>query len=186
MAFQHGVNHRVDMVFQEPDLFPWMSLQRNIEFLLENNPRIPKTEVTARARLALQQVDLGEFCDYLPHQVSGGMKQRVSIARSFACEADLLLMDEPFVYLDYQSRLHLHQLLLDMWSEKQATIVFVTHDIEEAVFLADRVLVMSKRPGRIIRDTELPFSRPRQLSELRRNPEYIETVEELTQLILSS
>jgi len=179
-------DHRIGMVFQEADLFAWMSLRRNIEFFLENNPRIDRKNITDISTEVLARVGLEDFADFLPGKVSGGMQQRVSIARCFANDADLLLMDEPFVFLDYQSRMHLHQVLLDIWRESEKTVVFVTHDIEEAVFLADRVVRMSSHPGQIVEDHLLDFERPRNLSDLRKDSRYVDLLDHLTKTIVNS
>lgn len=179
-----GQDHRIGMVFQEADLFAWMSLRRNVEFFLENNPRIDKRDISDISANFLARVGLEDFADFLPGKVSGGMQQRVSIARCFANDADLLLMDEPFVFLDYQSRMHLHQVLLDIWRESEKTVIFVTHDIEEAVFLADRVVRMSPHPGQIVEDHLLDFERPRSLSDLRKDSRYIDLLEHLTNTIV--
>lgn len=174
---------RVGMVFQEHGLFPWMTVGHNIRFLLENNEGMKNRDLDAIVTEFIELVGLTKFTDYFPHQLSGGMRQRVSIARSFANEPDILLMDEPFVFLDYQTRCALHGLLLDIWQHKKKTLIFVTHDIEEAVFLADRVLVMSAHPGTVktIIDIELP--RPRELLSLRKMPRFQRQVSELMELL---
>lgn len=178
--------HRSGMVFQQNDLFPWMSLKRNITFFLENNPKIPAHEVDKIATHFLDKAGLTAFSNYFPGDVSGGMQQRTSIVRAFANDADLLLMDEPFVFLDYQSRIQLHQVLLDIWEERRKTVLFVTHDIDEAVFLADRILVMSAHPGTITQDIKINFPRPRSVTDLRKNQRYIEIVDTLTQSIINA
>ena len=167
----------ISMVFQEHGLFPWMTLLRNVEFILENNPNIISDKVREIAQDFLSIVGLADYTTYFPHQVSGGMKQRVSIARSFANNPDVLFMDEPFVFLDYQSRLQLHELLLKIWQGNRKTILFVTHDIEEAVILADRIIVFSARPGRVIADEKIDISRPRDPLKMRKSPEFSAKVE---------
>ncbi len=171
------------MVLQEHGLFPWMSLARNISFPLQSGGGLAKDKAIAIAMEHLARVGLESFADHYPHQVSGGMKQRVSVARSFAMQPALLLMDEPFVFLDYQTRLSLHSLLLDLWHERQTTVFFVTHDIEEAVALADRVLVMSKRPGTLKADMKIDLPRPRAIFELRGDARFGHYVSQLTQMI---
>ena len=162
-----SIHHRkkqttnIAMVFQEHGLFPWMSLRRNIEFILENNPDFQQAAVSDISHEFLSIVGLEKYADYYPHQVSGGMRQRISIARSFANDPELLLMDEPFVFLDFQSRFLLHELLLKIWQGYKKTILFVTHDIEEAIILADRILVFSAQPGNIIADEINHLPRPR-------------------------
>ena len=173
----------VGMVFQEHGLFPWMTVQHNIRFLLENNVQMVGRDLDAIVNEFIELVGLTKFADYFPHQLSGGMRQRVSIARSFANEPDILLMDEPFVFLDFQTRCALHGLLLDVWQYKQTTLTFVTHDIEEAVLLADRVLVMSAHPGTVKTIVTIDLPRPREFSTLRRMPAYQDMVSELMELV---
>lgn len=176
----------VGMVFQEHGLFPWMSLRNNVRFLLEDNPRLAGRDVDAACDRCLAKVGLSAFAHYYPHQVSGGMRQRVSVARSFATEPDILLMDEPFVFLDYQSRLALQQQLLQIWEETRKTVAFVTHDIEEAILLADRVLVLSAHPGRLQGLLEIDLPRPRDFATIRKLPAYVDHVERISSLLQSS
>ncbi len=173
----------IGMVFQEHGLFPWMTIRNNIRFLLENNVHMVNRDLDAIVNEFIKLVGLTTFADYFPHQLSGGMRQRVSIARSFANEPDLLLMDEPFVFLDYQTRCALHGLLLEIWQRKKKTVVFVTHDIEEAVFLADRVLVMSAHPGTVKTIVDINLLRPREFLTLRKLPVYQDKVSELMELL---
>ncbi len=173
----------IAMVFQEHGLFPWMSLRNNIRFLLENNPRLTKRNLDTICDGYLQKVGLGQFANHFPHQASGGMRQRVSIARAFANEPNILLMDEPFVFLDFQTRLALQQLLLTIWNETKKTVVFVTHDIEEAVLLADRIMVMSSHPGKIKTFVDIDLPRPRDALTVRKQPEYHEHVDKLLALL---
>ncbi|MDT8384460.1 MAG: ABC transporter ATP-binding protein [Gammaproteobacteria bacterium] len=172
----------IGMVFQEHGLFPWMSVRDNIRFLLENNPRLAGRDIDAIADKSIGLVGLSGFADYLPHQLSGGMRQRVSIARSFANEPDILLMDEPFVFLDYQSRLNLQALLLNIWQRSHKTIVFVTHDIEEAVLLADRILVMHAHPGKIKTIIDIGLPRPRDVLNTRKLSAYQQHVANILEL----
>ncbi len=169
----------VGMVFQEHGLFPWMTVRHNIRFLLENNEQLVGRDLDDITQEYIELVGLTKFTDYFPHQLSGGMRQRVSIARSFANAPDILLMDEPFVFLDYQTRCALHGLLLDIWQRKKTTLAFVTHDIEEAVFLADRVLVMSGHPGTVKTIIDIDLPRPREFLALRKTPAYQNLVSEL-------
>jgi NitT/TauT family transport system ATP-binding protein len=174
---------RVGMVFQEHGLFPWMSLRNNVRFLLEESPRPGGQDVDAVCDRYLAKVGLSAFAHYYPHQVSGGMRQRVSVARSFATEPDILQMDEPFVFVDYQTRLALQQQLLQIWEETGKTIAFVTHDIEEAVLLADRVLVLSEHPGRVLALLDIDLPRPRQFAALRKLPAYVDYVDHIALLL---
>ncbi|MER8479190.1 MULTISPECIES: ABC transporter ATP-binding protein [unclassified Mesorhizobium] len=148
------------MVFQNYSLYPWLTVRQNIEFGPKLN-RWPKAKVSQIANELIEIVGLKEYADQFPKVLSGGMKQRVAIARALAMEPSVLLMDEPFGALDAQTRSRMQELLLDIWSRKRTTVIFVTHDIEEAVYLADRVLVMSARPGRIIEDFRIELPRPR-------------------------
>jgi len=173
----------IGMIFQEHGLFPWMTARHNIRFLLENNAHMAGRDLDAIVNEFINLVGLTKFADYFPHQLSGGMRQRISIARSFANEPDILLMDEPFVFLDYQTRCALHGLLLEIWQHKKKTLVFVTHDIEEAVFLADRVLVMSPHPGTIKTIVDINLPRPREFLALRKLSAYQDKVSELMELL---
>ena len=136
-------------VFQQYTLLPWRTAQGNIEFALEAAGGLSRRERRERARTYLDLVGLTEFADRYPHELSGGMKQRVAIARSLSYEPEVLLMDEPYGALDAQTRERLQQELLSIWRRTGTTIVFITHDIDEAVFLGQRVGVMSNRPGRL-------------------------------------
>ncbi len=148
------------MVFQQHNLFPWRTALRNVEFGLEV-AGVPRQKRQARAMRYLELVGLKEFADYYPHQLSGGMQQRVGLARALAVEPKVLLMDEPFGALDAQTRFLLQEELSRIWLQDRKTVLFVTHDIEEALFLGDRVVVMSPRPGRVLEDIAVPFERPR-------------------------
>ncbi|NOX93418.1 MAG: ABC transporter ATP-binding protein [Gammaproteobacteria bacterium] len=173
----------IGMVFQEHGLFPWMTAGDNIRFLLENNVHMAGRDLDVIVNEFISLVGLTKFTNYFPHQLSGGMRQRVSIARSFANEPDILLMDEPFVFLDYPTRCALHGLLLEIWQRKKKTLVFVTHDIEEAVFLADRVLVMNAHPGTVKTIIDINLPRPREFLALRKLPAYQDQVSELMELL---
>lgn len=154
---------RTAMVFQEHGLFPWMTVLDNVAFGLEMQ-RVVRQERNSRARSFIEKVGLASFADSYPHELSVGMSQRVGIARAFVADAQILLMDEPFGSLDTQTRLVLQEELLRIWKDYQKLVVYVTHDIEEAILLGDRVLVMSGRPGRIREDIPIPLGRPRDLS----------------------
>lgn len=148
----------VAMVFQNYGLFPWQTVERNVSFGLrvQNESR-----AMHRARPYLARVGLEQFGSFYPHELSGGMQQRVGLARALACTPRVLLLDEPFAAVDAMIREELQGLVLEVWREQQMTAVFVTHDIGEAVYLADRVIVMSASPGRIIADIPIPLPRPR-------------------------
>ncbi|KWX67406.1 hypothetical protein ASJ79_21700 [Mycobacterium sp. NAZ190054] len=158
------------MVFQHAHLMPWRTVQKNVEFGLE--PRdVRAGDRRQRAARYLNLVGLTGFEKHYPAQLSGGMQQRVGLARAFAVEPELLLLDEPFGALDAQTRLQLQTELSRIWSEAGRTAVLITHDIEEAVFLADRVVVMGSRPGRVIDVVDIPFERPR-TDSVRMHPDF--------------
>ncbi|MEM1281631.1 MAG: ABC transporter ATP-binding protein [Cyanobacteria bacterium P01_H01_bin.152] len=153
------------MVFQQPSLFPWKTVLRNIA----HGPLMtgkPKAEAYRIAEEFLQMVGLAKFAKHYPMTLSGGMQQRVAIARALANSPQVLLMDEPFGALDAQTRFMMQENLLNLWEELKPTIVFVTHDIDEAIFLADRVVVMSANPGPILKDLSIRLPRPRSIDLL--------------------
>lgn len=168
------------MVFQDYGLFPWLTVRQNIAFG-------PKQRGMTQAKLQeisnhyLNMVGLTKFADHFPNQLSGGMKQRVSIARALANECEVLLMDEPFGALDALTREVLQQELLDIWAKTKLTVIFVTHAVEEAVLLADRVVVMTAGPGRVERDYRIPLERPRCITA----PEFNVVRQELTDMLSS-
>jgi NitT/TauT family transport system ATP-binding protein len=151
------------VVFQDYALFPWMTVEQNVEFGLEARG-VPFERRRQASRELLQVVGLAPFAGKFPHHLSGGMKQRVSIARALAVDPVLLLMDEPFGALDAQTRFVMQQELLRIWSAYRKTVLFVTHSIDEALYLADRVIVMSARPGRIKAELRVGADRPRDMS----------------------
>jgi NitT/TauT family transport system ATP-binding protein len=157
------------VVFQSYTLFPWMTAQKNVEFAL----RGPRRERADVARQHLEMVGLEGFADAYPSQLSGGMRQRIAIARALSYKPQVLLMDEPFGALDAQTRQLMQELLTKIWEEHRLTVMFVTHDIDEAVFLSDRVLVMTARPGRIKEDITIGVDRPRTF-EVLTTPEFFE------------
>jgi NitT/TauT family transport system ATP-binding protein len=172
-VFVHGkdidrVRPRVGMVFQEFALFPWRSASKNVEFGLEVK-RVPEAKREAAASKYLDLVGLKGFADSYPKELSGGMKQRVAIARALANEPDVLLMDEPFGSLDAQTRNLMQKELLRIWSATKKTILFVTHSVDEAVFLADRIVVMTARPGTVREVIDVALPRPRD----RTSPDFI-------------
>jgi NitT/TauT family transport system ATP-binding protein len=150
----------ISYMFQEDRLLPWRTALANVEFSLEAGD-MPRAERQTRAREALALVELSEFEEAFPHQLSGGMRSRVALARSLVTEPAILLMDEPFSRLDAQTRAQMHAELLQIHSLKHMTIVFVTHDVEEAVVLADEVVVLAPRPGRVRESVPIECARPR-------------------------
>ncbi len=159
------------VVFQGICTFPWMTVLGNVEYGLRRLG-VPRDECRARAETEIRRVGLEGFRDVYPRQLSEGMRQRVSIARAFATDPPVLLMDEPLAALDEQTRLVLQDELLHLWQERRPTVLFVTHSLDEAARLADRVLVMSARPGHIKADIPVPLPRPRGYREVRRDPAY--------------
>ncbi len=151
------------MVFQDYGLFPWLTVRQNIGFGPAARGR-PRAEVKATVERFVELVGLGRFADAWPHQLSGGMKQRVAIARVLANDAEIVLMDEPFGALDAMTRERLQDELLEIWQRTRLTVLFVTHSIEEAIFLADRVVVMEPGPGRIASAHTIDLPRPRDVA----------------------
>lgn len=154
---------RCAMVFQEATLFPWLQVVDNVTLGLEMRG-ISAPVRHQRAVDLLQRMGLGASAEYYPHELSGGMRQRVGIARAWITEPEILLMDEPFRALDAQTRLVMQEELLHLWQERRTLVLYVTHDIDEALLLADRVLVMSGQPGRIREEIPVPLPRPRDLT----------------------
>ena len=150
------------MVFQKYTSFPWLTVADNIAYGMKING-VPEAQRTETVDRLLKSVGLSEFANVYPETLSGGMQQRVAIARTLALRPSVILMDEPFGALDAQTRSDMQQLLLQIWDETACTILFVTHDVEEAVYLADRIFIMSSHPGTIVEDVEVPFDRPRDL-----------------------
>ncbi|NLS06115.1 ABC transporter ATP-binding protein [Rhizobium sp. P32RR-XVIII] len=163
------------MVFQGDSLFPWMTVWDNASYGLRLR-HVPKAQIKEVVGHYLDRTGLTRFAQAYPHQLSGGMRQRVSIARAFANDPDILLMDEPFSALDEQNKLLLQEELLRIWEETRKTVLFITHSVDEAVTLGDRVMVMSAQPGRAKEIVDVPFERPRSVLELRSRPAYGEFV----------
>jgi NitT/TauT family transport system ATP-binding protein len=153
------------LIFQEHGLFPWLTVGQNVEFGMKMKG-LSKAERAEKVRYYLRLVHLSEFKDSRPHQLSGGMRQRVALARALATEPDVLLMDEPFAALDAQTRDMLHDELERIWAETGCTVIFVTHNVREAVRLGDRVALMSFRPGRVKQEFTVDLPRPRHLEEV--------------------
>jgi NitT/TauT family transport system ATP-binding protein len=157
------------VIFQQYALFPWLTVRQNVEFGLRT-AGVSKAERRARAQRFIKLVGLDQFADALPKTLSGGMRQRCAIARAYAVDPSILLMDEPFGALDALTRVKLQEQLLDTWSKEKRTVMFITHDVDEAVFLANRVIVMAARPGRVYDVIEVP-ARTRD-EEFRLSPEF--------------
>jgi NitT/TauT family transport system ATP-binding protein len=176
-----GTGREGAMVFQSFDLYPWRTVLENVEFGLEVF-RVPKAERKERAHRYIKLVGLEGFEDAYPHQLSGGMQQRVGTARALAIDPQILLMDEPFGALDVQTRDILQDELLRIWQRERKTVLFVTHSIEEAIYLADRIFVFSPRPARIERTIEVPFPRPRS-DGIKATPEFLELRRDIWQTL---
>jgi NitT/TauT family transport system ATP-binding protein len=159
------------MVFQESGLFPWMSVATNVGFGLMTRG-VPSSEIADRVEAALKLVGLTRFRNHYPHQLSGGMRQRGAIARAFVTDPGMLLMDEPFAALDAQNRTILQAELVRLWEETGKTVIYITHSIEEALLLGDRVVVMTAQPGRIKELKNIPFAHPRDVMALSATPEF--------------
>lgn len=168
------------MVFQEKGIIPWLTVEENVAFGL-NMKHLPKAYVQERTNTYLEKVGLTKFAKLYPKELSGGMKQRVSIARAFANDPEILLMDEPFAALDEQNKFILQEELLTIWAETKKTVLFITHSIDEALLLADRILLMSAQPGRIAFEKEIDLPRPRTMEQIRSNSEMTETFVEVWQ-----
>ena len=159
------------MIFQGDSIFPWMTVWNNAAYGLKMR-RAPAALIKDVVGHYLARTGLTRFADYYPHQLSGGMRQRVSIARAFANDPEILLMDEPFSALDAQNKLLLQEELLRIWEEHKKTVVFITHSVDEAVFLGDRIMVMTAQPGKVKTFVQVPLGRPRELMQLQKAPEY--------------
>ncbi len=170
------------LIFQQESLFPWKTVWENVEFGLRVR-HVPRNERRARTEDWLRKVGLHRFASSYPYQLSGGMKQRVSIARAFALDPEILLMDEPFAALDQQTKLLLQEELLRLWSDSRKTVLFVTHNIDEAAVLGDRIVLMTAHPGRIKAEVEVDLGRPRDPMEIRSDPRYMELTQEVWHLL---
>jgi sulfonate transport system ATP-binding protein len=164
----HSPGYDRGMIFQESRLFPWLKVAENISFGIsrEKRKKLSKKETIHLVLEYLKLVGLENFADVYPHQLSGGMQQRVSIVRALIEEPEILLLDEPFGALDALTRIHMQQEIVRIWEQRRMTMILVTHDIDEAVFLGDRVIIMSKRPGAVKREITVDLPRPRNRSDI--------------------
>lgn len=169
------------VVFQQYSLFPWLSVRKNVEFGLKMKG-VPAAQRVPQARTLLGLAGLLAFENHYPDQLSGGMKQRVGIVRALATSPQVLLMDEPFGALDAQTRVVMQEILTNMWQQFRISVLFVTHDIDESIFLSDKIYVMTARPGRIKAEIKVPLPRPR-TPEMTYTPEFIGLVQQLKALI---
>lgn len=176
--------HNISFVFQEPSCLPWRNVRDNVRFGLEIKKAVLKqglseNEIHDKVRKIISLVGLDEFEEYYPHQISGGMKQRVAIAQAFVMDPDLLLMDEPFGYLDVQTRYYMEKEVLRIWEKLKRTVIFVTHNIEEAVYLAERVVVFTELPARVKAVIPIDLPRPRDYTD----PKFVEIRRQITKLV---
>jgi NitT/TauT family transport system ATP-binding protein len=181
IIFPGNKNPSTALVFQEQGLLPWLNVMNNIGLGLELK-RVPKTERRKIVLDFMKVVNLQGFEKHYPHELSGGMRQRVALARAFLTNPDLLLMDEPFGSLDAQTRIILQEELLNLWRKEQKTVLFVTHDIDEAILLGDKVIIISDRPGKIQKIVPIPFSRPRSIL-LKDDKEFVEIRKQIWKLL---
>jgi len=161
------------VVFQAFALLPWRTVLANVEFSLELR-RLPKENRTNIARDYLKRVGLADFENHYPHELSGGMQQRAGLARALAVNPSILLMDEPFGAVDAQTRQLLQEELLELWQRERKTVIFITHSMDEAVYLSDRVVVMTPRPGKVAEILDVPLPRPRVSEEVRRDAKFVD------------
>ncbi|HEX5121137.1 MAG TPA: ABC transporter ATP-binding protein [Pseudonocardiaceae bacterium] len=175
---QQGINTHVGYITQKDTLLPWRRLERNVSIALEYQG-VSRQERRQRVRSVIEQVGLAGFEKYYPAQLSGGMRKRATLARTLVYEPETLLLDEPFGAVDAIQRVTLHKMLLDLWERAGLTVIFVTHDLEEALLLADEVVVFGTKPGRIVHRESVPFERPRDILSLRGNAEFGELLSAL-------
>lgn len=173
VAFHDTVPGRplANIVFQGDSLLPWLSVRENVAFGLRMQNK-PKREIREAVEYNLDVMGLSSFGEAYPYQLSGGMRQRVALARAFANDPEILLMDEPFAALDEQTKLRVEEELLRLWEERQATILFVTHSLDEAIVLSDRVVILGGQPGRLVDELEVQLARPRSIVESRASATY--------------
>ena len=170
------------VVFQHPSLLPWRTVSGNVRYGMEMQRRFDRTTMRDRAEHFVKLVGLDGFQSQFPSELSGGMQQRANLARALACDPSVLLMDEPFAALDAQTRELMQAELLNLWAESRKTVLFITHQINEALYLADRVVVFGARPGRVKAILDVPFERPRPLS-LKREPRFLELEDPIWRLL---
>lgn len=170
--------HNISFVFQEPSCLPWRTVWDDVKIGLEIKGAPPK-EIKRKVAAIIDIVGLTGFERFYPHQISAGMKQRVAIARAFVTDPDLLLMDEPFGQLDTNTRFHIERNLIEVWEKTKRTVIFVTHNLEEAVYLAERILVMTQKPTRIKEEVKVDLPRPRNYAD----PKFVQIRRQVTELV---
>jgi NitT/TauT family transport system ATP-binding protein len=171
----HGPHREIVYIFQDytKSIFPWLTVAANVEFGLKHRQRLGRSERRTKARHFIELVGLAGYEGHYPSQLSGGMQQRVALARALACEPRVLLMDEPFSAVDALTRTRLQELVLELWSTMGLTILFVTHDVDEAVFLSSRVVVMGGRPATFVRDIPIDLPYPRDTIATPEDPRFL-------------
>jgi NitT/TauT family transport system ATP-binding protein len=170
-AVVNTINSNAGYITQRDNLLPWRTVEKNVELALELQG-VPRRERQRRVAEMLARVDLSAALKKFPSQLSGGMRKRAALARTLVYEPETLLMDEPFAAVDAILRLSLHDMLMRLWEQERVTVVFVTHDLEEALLLGDEIVVFGRNPGRIMRVAQVPFARPRSLLDLRSDPAF--------------
>ena len=170
--------HNLSVVFQEPSAMPWLTVEKNLRFGLEIK-KLPKDEIDRRVELMIGLLGLEEFRDRYPHQLSASTAQRIIIGRAFVMQPDLLLMDEPYGQMDIKLRFYLEDEVIRLWKEMGTTVVFITHNIEEAVYLAERILILTNKPAKIREEVKVDLPRPRIVSD----PEFIKIRNHVTEQI---
>lgn len=174
----NGINPEIGYVTQKDNLLPWRTLLQNVEIALEIRGA-GRSECKDRAQNLIERVGLKGFEEHYPHELSGGMRQRANIVRTLIYDPELILMDEPFGPLDAQTRIVLQEQLLNLWAATKKTIIFITHDLVESIALADRVVVMTSRPGKVKRIAQVPIPRPRDVYQIHESPEFRAAYESL-------
>lgn len=170
--------HNISFVFQEPSAFPWLTAQQNIEYGLRIK-KIPEEEIQERIKIIIELLGLEKFRNAYPHEMSVSMEQRVVIGRAFALNPDLLLMDEPYGQMDIKMRYYLEDEVIKLWKATGSTVLFITHNLEEAVYLAERVLILSNKPANIKAEVSVDLPRPRVVSD----PKFVEIRKKITDMI---
>ena len=175
---QYSIQENISVVFQEDSLLPWRTVKENVQLPLEIRKE-PKEQITEKTGEMMTLLELEEYVNYMPAQLSRGMRQRVAIARSYATDPSIIIMDEPFGHFDATSREHIEKMIINVWHKTKATILFVTHNIEEAVFLASRIIVLSQKPTGIKEIIPIHLEHPRSFTD----PEFIRIRKKVTDLI---